>query len=141
MDLKKTVKEWFVPYIRNRDVVQKAISEIEENADGYDLFVRKATGDVGVVILPHIDVLPVDKLSGRPAALVVLNTRENLEKVIAAWAQLVKNPKLTIYFVNPKSEGEQKWVLVPATHEFVAEKAALKIGLFSLFESVPTWSE
>ena len=45
-------------------------------------------------------------------------------------------PMLSIYFVNPNSSTEKKWIIYPFTHSKITEHSALKLGLMTLFESV-----
>lgn len=139
MDVKKVLQEWAVIYIKNKDVMQKSITSIDENVDGFDFIVRKSSGDQFFLIRPEFSDVDevVSKGADKQLGLVVLNTRENLNKVISGWDKLCRLKGLCIYFVNPKSNG--KWLLFPYTHEQITERAALKRGLESLFSMVESY--
>ncbi len=136
MDLVVELKEWAQIFLKSRDAVQKSITGIE-NLNG-DFIVHKAAGDILFLVRPEI--LNVDEIVQQAAGssgLVVLNTKKNLDLVIANWDKLAKLKGLCIYFVNPKSN--EKWLIYPFTHDQITEKPALRRGLESLFSMVPPY--
>ncbi len=139
MDARKVLQDWAVIYIKNKDVVQKSITSIDENVDGFDFIVRKTSGDQFFLVRPEFSDVDevVVKGADKQLGLVILNIRENLNKVIASWDKLCRLKGLCIYFVNPKSSN--KWLLFPYTHEQITERAALKRGLESLFSMVEAY--
>ncbi len=133
------LREWAIIYVKNKDIMQKSITSIDENVDGFDFIVRKASGDQFFLVRPgfsDVDEI-VSKGEDKQLGLVVLNTRENLDRVISGWDKLCKLRGLCIYFVNPKSND--KWLLFPYTHERITERAALRKGLESLFSMVESF--
>jgi hypothetical protein len=52
------------------------------------------------------------------------------------WSKLITIPKLSVYFVNPFSETDKRWIIFPYTHHQISEQESLSNGLRSLFESV-----
>ncbi len=128
------LKEWAQIYLKNRDVMQKSITGFE-NLDG-DFVVHKASGDVLFLIRPELtDAGEIVEKANANAGLVVLNTKKNVDFVVANWDKLSNLKGLCIYFVNPKLN--EKWLLYPFTHNQITERSALKRGLESLFSMVP----
>ncbi len=82
-----------------------------------------------------------EKIKSGSVAIVTLNKSENVDSLFSSWQSLIKNPRLMVFFVNPKSSADQKWVIIPATHELITENSVLKRGLYSLMESVPVYGE
>ncbi|MBN2112420.1 hypothetical protein JW707_04970 [Candidatus Woesearchaeota archaeon] len=132
------LKEWTVNYIKNKDVLTKAIASIEEEKDGWDLVIKTKTGDKYCIIAPVIKDINqiIGKLNDNFVTLVVLNKKENLDIITENWSRLVCFPKLSVMFVNPNSELEKRWIIYPYTHDKITEKPSLKKGLKSLFQTV-----
>ena len=136
MDIVAQLKEWTQIFLKSRDIMQKSITGFE-NLNG-DFVVNKTSGDVLFLIRPELaDVGEIVEKSTGNAGLVVLNTKRNVDAVIAGWDRLSKLKGLCIYFVNPKAN--EKWLLYPYTHDQITEKAALRRGLESLFSMVPAY--
>ncbi len=136
MDVSAQLKEWTQIFLKSRDVLQKSITGFE-SLNG-DFVVRKSTGDVVFLIRPEFSNADevVEKAQSN-AGLVVLNTKKNVNSVIASWDKLAKLKGLCIYFVNPNLN--EKWLLYPYTHDQITEKPALRRGLESLFSMVPAY--
>ncbi len=136
MDLVAELKEWAQIFLKSRDAIQKSITGIE-NLNG-DFIVHKAGGDVLFLVRPELsNVDEIVQKAANSSGLVVLNTKKNLDLVIANWDKLAKLKGLCIYFVNPKSN--EKWLVYPFTHDQITEKPALRRGLESLFSMVPAY--
>jgi len=127
------LKEWVQILLKNRDVMQQSITGFE-NVNG-DFIVHRSTGDELFLIRPEANDVNeiVQKTTGK-TGLVVLNTRKNLEFVIANWDKLAQLKGLCIYFANPAAN--EKWLLYPHTHNLITEKAALRRGLEAMFVEV-----
>jgi hypothetical protein len=123
-------------YLKSRDVLQKSITGFE--ALNGDFIVHKTAGDVIFLIRPEFaNADEVVEKAANNAGLVVLNTKKNVDFVVANWDKLAKLKGLCIYFVNPRLN--EKWLLYPYTHNQITEKSALKRGLESLFSMVPAY--
>lgn len=134
---KQTLKEWVLNYLQSKDIMAKNILSIEHNKDGFDLVVRSKAGDQFILIRPELhDAKELSSAKERKTIVVILNTRKNLEFVITNWDMLAQQPLLCIYFVNPCSETETKWIIYPSTHNRIADRKALKKGLEALFSTV-----
>lgn len=135
MTKKEQLKNWIITYFKSKDAHTKHITQIKEDAGMADLLVE-GQKPKAVFIQPELKEIPPSL--GRHTVLVTLNTRENLQFVLKNWQELCKNQHLSIYFVNPQSKQEQKWVVFPATHDKITERKTLKKGLESLFATVET---
>ena len=136
MDIVAELKEWAQIFLKSRDAIQKSITGIE-NLNG-DFIVHKVSGDVLFLVRPELaDVDEVVQKAAGNAGLIVLNTKKNVDAVIANWDKLSKLNGLCIYFVNPAAN--EKWLIYPFTHNQITEKPALRRGLESLFSMVPPY--
>jgi len=141
MNDKELLTDWAVTWLKHKDIFLKQITQIEEHTGEYDVMVRKTTQDQFVLIRPQLSDLKelAPNLKEKNVYVFVLNTKANVDAVLQNWYALIKNPKLCMVFVNPRSSTETKWVLYPATHERITERSALKRGLYALFETVEVW--
>ncbi len=74
-------------------------------------------------------------------ALVMLNTAANFEMIIESWNKLTKFNFLTLYFVNPFSKLDKRWMVKPYVHQKICDDTSLKTGLKSMFDMVDNLSE
>jgi hypothetical protein len=128
------LKEWIIEYVKNRDVFRKSIKSIEDN--GSDVVITYKSTIEHCVISPVLADVLSDLDDKKNMVVVTSNKKENLKTLIDSWQTLINFPSLTIYFVNPKSTTEQKWVIRPHLHNKVADDDALKPGLQSIFSTV-----
>lgn len=130
-----------IRFLKNRDILMKTIEKIEKK-EGI-IVVKHKTKKQIILIQPFIRNKNLLKsISNKDhITILTLNTKENLDFVMNNWKQLVKNPKLNIYFVNPFSKMEKKWVIFPYTHNLVSDKASLRQGILSLFNTVDVLTE
>ena len=56
--------------------------------------------------------------------------------MVIKWALLIKYQLLNIFFVNPFSNLDKRWIIYPYTHARIAEPEALETGLASIAENV-----
>ena len=69
-------------------------------------------------------------------SIVMINSEENVSNLIKRWPELIKNPKLSIYSINPFSEPDNKWILFPYTHHQISDSENLENGLKTMYETV-----
>jgi len=127
------LKNWAREYLKNKDAFAKAIIEIQEKDQG--LVAKYKTKEETVLVKPVLDnslELSTDSF----ISIVTLNKKENLNFLLTNWHSLAKYPRLTLYFVNPDSGTETKWIIRPQLHDKVADDDSLKTGLLSLFATV-----
>ncbi len=126
------IEEWFIEFVKARDVFQKKIKEFKKT-DYLEIHYTDKT--TKVLENPTIEKI---KSFAKKDAIVILfpNKLEHIDWVVKNWDILKEYQDLTIYFINPDSNLEKKWAVKPFVHERVTERPALKQGLLSLFETV-----
>jgi hypothetical protein len=133
----KYLLDWFVRYTKNRDLVFRKISEIKE--EGNKAIVKQKDGkEVHHYVEPFLEDAAelVKGIKEEHTGLVVYNTRENFEAVVNAWKELSGVRGLTVYFVNPFSKLEKRWIVNPHVHSKISEAEALEEGLNSMYVMV-----
>lgn len=139
--------KWTLTYIKNRDVMLKKISKVEDKKE-YILVTNKDETHIVYIVKEKLTSLaPImrrfkeleEEHKANKFTLVLYNQRQNLDQVISAWDNLLDLEKLTIVFANP--ETNEKWVVAPYVHDKIADPQNLKNGLVSLFEGVEEYQE
>jgi hypothetical protein len=127
-----TLLEWAVAYIKYKDSVKGKIQGfgVNEKLNRVDITNRDGTKEV-FLCSDSLSALDVSKLNDEKIAC--LNKKDNLNWLINNW-DLIKDKKCIFLFVNPKKS--ENWAINPFMHSSVTDKAALKPGLKSLFESI-----
>ncbi len=133
----KYLKDWTTEFLRHKDIINKSIVEIKEKDNV--LIVKYKEKKQTFIIEPETNSFSkIIELSekGEYVSLICLNTRENLNNLIKYWEKLAKSPKISIYFVNPESNFDRKWIIFPHTHNMISDQDSLKTGLEALFANV-----
>ena len=134
--------EWAVNYVKNKDLLTKNIESIEKNKEG---FVAKFKNKKQFFIIePFIEEINgmINKMDKEEYfSFVVFNTKENFKVFVDNWNRLTVFKKLSIYFVNPFSQLDKKWIICPYTHHKVGDKSSLELGLKTMFETVESISK
>jgi hypothetical protein len=127
-----TLLEWAVAYIKYKDSVRGKIQGfgVNEKLNRIDITNRDGSKEV-FLCYDLLSGLDVKKLTDEKIAC--LNKKDNLNWLIGNW-DAVKDKKCAFLFVNPKKS--ENWAINPSMHSSVTDKAALKPGLKSLFESI-----
>lgn len=136
--------EWTINYVKNRDVIDKKIENIEKNKEGYDIFVKRVDKEQFFIIRPFIKDIDeiIEKLrADKNISLVVFNSNENFEIIVENWNKFVDFKNFNIYFVNPFSQLDKKWIIYPYTHARISDSSSLERGLRSMFEMVEPITE
>jgi len=128
------IKDWLIPYLQSRDQIRREIDKIIEHDKKIEVVYKTKTRDF--LLCP---TFPEDLLIENHITIVTLNTKKNLQILIEKWNKFASYDDLNIYFINPFSTTEHKWVIFPYTHSKITEKSSLKIGLESLFSTVEVY--
>lgn len=129
------LKEWLVLFLQHKNIFQKKIVKIEEK-EGFVIVEYKDHLHY-FAILPNItNVSFLDSYKDKHISIITYNTKDNLNTLISEWSKLAEFSMLSVYFVNPHSNTDKKWIIYPFTHHRISEHGALKLGLQTLFESV-----
>jgi hypothetical protein len=142
--LKEFLVKWTIDYVRNRDLIAKNIESIERVNDGFDIHVKYKTREQFFIVKPIItDIDEILCLVEKDPhfSLVTFNTKENFDCIVNNWNNLVTLQYLSIYFVNPFSQLDKKWIIHPYTHHKICDKQSLVRGLRSMFEMVEPITE
>ena len=137
-DIGSVLKEWTLTYLQNRDLLTRTIVSVAKDKDGWDLVITTKTEPRYVKIVPDLAVLNqvIGKFDDNNVLIVTLNTKSNIDLLASQWTDVIGFKKLNIMFVNPNSNQDKKWVILPHIHERISERKALKLGLMSLFSNV-----
>ena len=133
------LSSWLETFIRHKDIFHKKIEKISKKEN--KVIVEYKDKVSTFLICPSFNSTDIlNSYENENITLVTLNTRENLDFFIKSWDKLSKHPMLCVYFVNPNSAKDKKWVIYPFTHERICDKKAIKKGLLALFESVQEYT-
>lgn len=135
-----SLKEWTVHFVKQKDLFSKSIISIKDEKfkDGDKLIVKQKDSEAYYLVMDEIKnedfMRELDKKD--QIGIVVSNKKKNLDFVTDNWKDFVAYPFLTIYFVNPMSTTDVKWIVKPSVHDRITEPKALKTGLKSMFAMV-----
>lgn len=125
--------EWAEQYVRHRDLFERQIAKLEAYEHGFRIHQKDgSTRECIVKDLLDDSLLP---LLSDHLLIVDRNRKENLEWVLRHWKRLAALPSLRIVFANVAKN--EKWVLMPHSHDRVTDAESLRKGLEALFGSVP----
>lgn len=139
----KLLQRWSLNQIKHKNLMTKDLHEIKEKK--YDLLCIYETKRHYFMIIPFLHGIEEILEKMRYAKLefdanffsvVVLNAKHNLNLLIANWNKFIGFPELNLFFVNPFSKLEKKWIINPHFHHRISDKASLETGLKSIFSSV-----
>src|SRR3989338_7673833 len=133
------LKEWFIRFLQNRDLVRKNIVGIGSE-EGFDFKVIYKDKAVNFLIMPILErsILEVinNKSNNENLGLVTLNSFQNLKFLYANWEKFKGMGFLSLYFVNPFSNADKAWILNPYIHDRICDKNSLEMGLKAMAEMV-----
>lgn len=138
--LKSYLADWCITFLKNRDLVFRKIASIESQSGESDFAVNYKDGKKQSFFviddISHISQF-LSKLNNEfYFSIVTINSEKNFRLLLEKWNDLVQFKHLSIYFLNPFSALEKKWILHPYTHNKISEPGSLKSGLKSIFEAV-----
>lgn len=141
-DAKVVLREWALAFVKSRDAFFRKVARFEDV--GSDFVAHYKDGKQQLhVIMPSLADLSQFIAKCPPeqhVVLITLNNKENKKAVVEHWKQLAGMKFLTLYFANPVSEGEKKWVIMPHVHDKICD-GNLMAGFNSLSEMVAEISE
>ncbi len=136
----KFLREWAIGYVKHRDMIAKNIVDIKEEQD--KVIVKFKDKEQVFLIRPIVNDSVIQEINkDKNTGIIMLNSKENLNFLINRWNKLVKFEKLALFFINPFSELEKKWLISPYVHNKVCDKDSLKLGLKTMFETVESITE
>ena len=136
MDEKTYLLTWAKHLFKSRDAMLKKIKEIKEHKDML-IIEYKDMSKTAVFGCPQLASFKgLDLSDDIKYAIITFNTEDNFNALISGWAALSSHPKLTIYFINPKSAHDKRWVIHPCVHARIADPESLNSGLRTMFDAV-----
>jgi hypothetical protein len=129
--MKTDLLEWCNSYIKSRDSMERTLKSLEKHGD--HLVATHKTKTVTWFGQESLDTKGAS-VEGH-VSIVCLQNQQNFNTLVQHFSEFAKNPNLTIMFLNPKLN--EKWSLKPGVHAAVADKQSLKLGLQSMYDTVP----
>ncbi|MFH2027671.1 MAG: hypothetical protein ABIJ08_00900 [Nanoarchaeota archaeon] len=141
---KEQMVGWIIQFIKNRDLLYKRLLSVNRDTNSFDIIIKFKDKDRSFIVEPSIK--DIDNILSRfkedmHCGLVLLNTKNNFNAIYDNWEKIIKFRFLCIYFINPLSQLEKKWIIFPHTHDSICDRSSLKTGLKSLFETVDILNE
>ncbi|MCX6709969.1 MAG: hypothetical protein NTV63_03405 [Candidatus Woesearchaeota archaeon] len=141
---------WLIPYIKNKDIMQKSILEIKNSKD--TIYVKYSNRKAFFIAIPIAEKFsdaieraksenPAIASGNAELTISVFNTKGNLDSLISEWKELSKMRNLKILFINPESELDTKWIICPHVHSLICDEKSVGRGLKSMFEMVDSLTE
>ncbi len=130
-----TLQDWIKNYLKNRDLLKNEILEFSKG-EWSDIVVKKITGDIFIIVSEELNEELKFRLREENIIVVCLNSQKNVEFLIKDWSSFAKFKNLALFFANPNSKTETKWILYPYTHNFIADEKTLASGIKSMAENV-----
>lgn len=128
------LKEWIIGKIKHKDIFTRKLKDIKEDKDF--LLIEYIDKKSQVFIMPELDVGELSPEKDYSTEIITLNSKENFDILLKQWKKLAKIENLKIFFVNPKLEHDNFWIINPYIHNMITDKGSLKQGLTALFNSI-----
>ncbi|MBW2983664.1 hypothetical protein KY361_00965 [Candidatus Woesearchaeota archaeon] len=142
---KEFLVDWIRNHLKNRDIMTRSIESIGYNKTGFDVYVKFKDKEQFIIIAPIIEGMGgiLSKLKDKEACytIVTFNNHKNFKEIINNWNKLAEFKSLNIFFVNPFSQLDKRWIIYPHTHNKICDKSSLEKGLKAMFEMVEPISE
>jgi len=124
------LKEWLVRFFKNKDLVFRKMDSLEENDDSFQIKYKDGR-------IQRYDIHPVltKEVKVGDDSIVCLNSKENFSFFKENWQSFIQHKNLSVYFLNPFSRMDKKWVIFPYMHNRITE-GDTKHGLDVLFSNV-----
>jgi len=126
--------DWAENYFKSRDAYEKKIMDIKKNDNILEIqYKDKLLKIISSNNLSDIDI--------GNFIIITLNNRRNVDYLASNWKKFADFNLLKIYFINPLSTTEKKWIITPFIHDKVCDSSSLRQGLLSMFETVEPLTE
>ncbi|NQU78168.1 hypothetical protein HQ545_00195 [Candidatus Woesearchaeota archaeon] len=132
----KYIIEWFARYIKNRDLIIKNIVDIRKL--GNKLEIENKDGTIHVYLAhpwPTDLSKTIKDMKEGEIGIIVYNIKDNFDGLVKGWDELISHDVI-IYFINPFSQLEKKWIIRPKIHSKISDPSTLKQGLMSMYMMV-----
>ncbi len=124
--------EWTLTYVKNKDLLQRKLQNHTQKGGTLTFHYKDKVHDY--VIQEILSDCAGHKTNATFLTFVCPSTPSNLDYILKNWKTLIQHKNLHFIFVNLKNQD--KWILHPATHHFIADEETLELGLKSMFAQV-----
>lgn len=142
---KEFLVEWIISHLKNRDIMTRSIEDVKKGKDGFDVYVKFKDKEQFIFAEPIIDDMDaiISKMQNKEwyYSIVTFNSHKNFKELLNSWDKLVDFKFLNIFFINPFSNADKRWIIYPYTHNKICDKDSLAKGLKSMFDMVDPISE
>ena len=123
------LKEWFIRFLHNRDLVRRNIVSISSK-EGFNFEVNYKDKAVNFLIMPVLENGILEKINNNENfGLITLNNSHNIKFLYINWKKFAGMRFLSLYFINPFSDADKAWILCPYVHDSICDKGSLETGL------------
>lgn len=132
-DVNSFLADWSIRFLKNKDSIRQEITKIERNCGEFNFAVHYKDKVRQFIISPLLgeNIFAKLKEDGH-FAIISLNNPANIRFVVSQWEKLINFKFLSIYFVNPFSDSEKVWTIIPYVHDKICDKGSLELGLNSM---------
>lgn len=141
MDINSFLAEWVIKFLENKDAISKKIVAIDKKCKGFDFSVQYKDSIRYFIVKPRIDkeIFNVIK-ANTPLCIISLNNPNNIKFLVNEWKKISEYKALIFYFVNPFSNLDKAWIIMPYVHNRICDNSSLELGLKSMAEMVESIS-
>jgi len=118
--------------LKNKDLIHRKITTIKKQPDSIHV-TYKDKEHIYIVVL-QLSTSTLAKIKDTHASIVCYNTKENIDFMLKNWETLAKLQNFSMFFVNPFSKTEKKWIIYPKTHHALSDNH--KDGIKTLSNNV-----
>ncbi len=133
--------DWAKNYYKSRDAFHKNIKSIVEQNNCLEIEFKDKKEKV--ISCPSLELLDFNQFKDQKDhfSIIILNNRKNIDFLVDKWKSFSQIANLKVYFINPFSETDKKWIISPHIHSKVCDESSLKQGLVAMFETVEPLTE
>ncbi len=141
------LKNWAKEFVRNKNIMTKTVVSISDNPNSEnEVIVKHKTKEQRIIAIPFLNSFydALKELGASPElnlSIVTFNSDQSFKALIDNWKELTKYKNFNVYFVNPFSQTDKKWIISPHVHSRICDDESLELGLRSMFETVDKISE
>src|SRR3989339_507155 len=136
MEIHRALLDWAEVYFKSRDAMARKIQELVRREN--DILIKyKDNREEVIYAFPDLSGATPKKNS----SIITLNNPHNMDVICNQWDQYAAVKELRIYFINPFSTLEKKWVLAPSIHAKICDPSSLRTGLKALSENIEPVTE
>jgi hypothetical protein len=119
INLSNYLVEWIEIFLKNKDLIHRRIKSIKKLENS--LIVTYQDREHIYIVVSQLNKDVLDKLNKNHCSIVCYNTKENIQFLKSNWQSFAELPKFSLFFVNPFSKVEKRWIIYPRTHQMLSD--------------------